>query len=215
MFRRLRDWLGRSPATPGRLDPAAGAAPADGLPGPEAEAALRQALERDPYLHLADAELRLISVFDDLRYDRADLDMLSGPMRARVLQRLAPIGLRQRSGGLMEDPSGAIRLHLPKFRALGASPFDALRETRRAPGDYALLTPTQAACAILEGHAPEQALPRLEALVTRHPVNLLRIFDYLDRSERHTGHRRMIGHLVPIQRAAVREAPLRDRRALR
>jgi hypothetical protein len=203
MMQRLRDWLRRGPAEPG---------PA---PDAETEAALAAALERDPYLYLADAELRLISVFDDLRYDRADMDMLTGPMRARAARTLAPLGLRQVSGGMMANPARGLRLHLPKFRALGASPFDALRDTARARGDYALLTPTQAACAILDGHATDAAVPRLERLVTRHPVNLLRIFDYLDRSARHDGYRRAIGHLVPLQRAAVREAPLRDRRALR
>ncbi|MEM8789080.1 MAG: hypothetical protein AAGE76_12540 [Pseudomonadota bacterium] len=52
-------------------------------------------LNRDPYLCVADEALKLISVFDDLKYDRADIDILSGPMRERVRLKLAPLGFRQ------------------------------------------------------------------------------------------------------------------------
>lgn len=208
MFRKLLRRMARTaaghPEAP--RDPAAQA----GL-----EAALTAVLDRDPYLCLADADLRLISVFDDLHYDRADMDMLNGPMRARAIDRLAPLGLRQISGGLLENRDRGLRLHMPKFRALGASPFDALRDTIRGPGDYAVLTPTQAACAIIDGHSPDAALPRLERLVRIHPVNLLRIFDFLDGSPAHEAARPLIGHLTPIQREAVRSSPLKDRRALR
>lgn len=208
MFRKLRNRIGLTvapePASP--PDPAARAA---------AEAALVAVLDRDPYLCLADGDLRLISVFDDLRYDRADLDMLSGPMRNRVTTKLAPLGFYQRSGGLIENPATGLRLHMPKFRALGASPFDALRDTTRGPGDFAVLTPTQAACAIIAARKTDVAVLALERLVCIHPVNLLRIFDFLDSSPAHKAFRPAIGHLVPIQREAIRTRPLKDRRALR
>ncbi|WP_251374106.1 hypothetical protein [Ponticoccus alexandrii] len=184
-------------------------------PDPEAEQALAAVLERDPYLCLADQGLRLVSVFDDLRYDRADMDMLNGPMRSRLVTALAALGIRQATGSRLDSPTTGLRLHMPKFRALGASPFDALRDTAREPKDYAVLTPTQAACAIIEAHATDDAVRLLERLVQTHPVNLLRIFDYLDRSPAHEAFRPAIGHLVPIQRAAIRSSPLKDRRALR
>lgn len=203
MFRRLTRWM-----SPPRK-------PARHPPDPEAEEALAAVLDRDPYLCLADRGLRLVSVFDDLRYDRADMDMLNGPMRRRLVAALAPLGVRQGRGSRLDCPVTGLRLHMPKFRALGASPFDALRDTVRAPTDYAVLTPTQAACAIIDAHSTDAAVARLERLVRQHPVNLLRIFDFLDGSPAHEAFRPAIGHLVPIQREAVRRAPLKDRRALR
>lgn len=203
MFRSLTRWM--SPHQK----------PARHPPDPEAEEALAAVLDRDPYLCLADRGLRLVSVFDDLRYDRADMDMLNGPMRRRLVAALAPLGVRQGRGSRLDCPVTGLRLHMPKFRALGASPFDALRDTVRAPTDYAVLTPTQAACAIIDARSTDEAVTRLERLVRRHPVNLLRIFDFLDGSPAHEAFRPAIGHLVPIQRGAVRTAPLKDRRALR
>ncbi len=203
MFRRLTRWM-----SPPRK-------PARHPPDPEAEEALAAVLDRDPYLCLADRGLRLVSVFDDLRYDRADMDMLNGPMRRRLVAALAPLGVRQGSGSRLDCPATGLRLHMPKFRALGASPFDALRDTVRAPTDYAVLTPTQAACAIIDAHSTDAAVARLERLVRQHPVNLLRIFDFLDGSPAHEAFRPAIGHLVPIQRAAIRTSPLKGRRALR
>ncbi|MEM6680461.1 MAG: hypothetical protein AAF675_21550 [Pseudomonadota bacterium] len=172
-------------------------------------------LDTDPYLMVADAGLGLISVFDDLRYDRADLDMLSPPMRRRALAKLRPLGFVQRSGSVIEHEAEDIRIHLPKFRALGASPFDALRDSTLRPQDYALLTPTQAAAQIITAHPTDTAVRRLEAMVIKHPVNLLRLFDYLDPSPRHQAFKRPIGHLVAIQCEAVKNEPLKARRALR
>ena len=203
MFRSLTRWI--SPHQK----------PARHPPDPEAEEALAAVLDRDPYLCLVDRGLRLVSVFDDLRYDRADMDMLNGPMRRRLVAALAPLGVRQGSGSRLDCPVTGLRLLMPKFRALGASPFDALRDTVRAPTDYAVLTPTQAACAIIDARSTDEAVARLERLVRKHPINLLRIFDFLDGSPAHEAFRPAIGHLVPIQRAAIRTSPLKGRRALR
>lgn len=172
-------------------------------------------LNADPYLMVADAGLRLISVFDDLSYDRADLDALSGPMRRRALAKLTPLGFVQRSGSVIESRTEDIRVHLPKFRALGASPFDVLRDTKRRPQDYALLTPTQSAARIIDAYPLDAAMERLTALVVKHPVNLLRLGDFLDRSDRHQAFKAVLGHLIYVQRQAVMQEPLKTRRALR
>jgi len=174
-----------------------------------------EALNTDPHLMVADAGLRLISVFDDLRYDRADLDILSGPMRRHALARLAPLGFTQRSGSVIENRTEDVLVHMPKFRALGASPFDALRDTALRAQDYALLTPTQAAAQIITEHATDVAKERLSALVVKHPVNLLRLFDYLEPIPAHQAFRSVLGQLVYLQREAVSMAPLKTRRALR
>ena len=172
-------------------------------------------LNRDPYLFVADDALKLISVFDDLKYDRADLDMLSEPMRRRVLTKLTPFGFRQVSGSLLENRDEDIRMHLPKFRALGASPFDACRDTPRREQDYYVLTPTQTVCQILDAYPLDNALVLIEALVVRHPANLLRIADFLEKNDGREAVLKAIGHLRYLQRKAVETEPLRTRRALR
>ncbi|MEM8972211.1 MAG: hypothetical protein AAGD43_09140 [Pseudomonadota bacterium] len=172
-------------------------------------------INSDPYLCIADEELKLISVFDDLKYDRADLDIVSDPMRLRALQKLKPLGFDQVTGSIFENKSEDIRCILPKFKALGASPFDATRDTDRRRQDYFILTPTQAACQIINSHPLANAVSLLEALVIKHPVNLLRVFDYLEANPVHQSFREAIGHLTRIQREAVSKEPLKTRRALR
>lgn len=172
-------------------------------------------LDRDPYLAVADAGLRLISVFDDLKYDRADMDVLSGPMRRRVRDKLALLGFVQASGHVFENRAEDVRMILPKFRALGASPFDAMNDTKRREQDYFVLTPTQTACQMIDAYSVDEAVERIKALIIKHPVNLLRLSDYLERNERHQAFQGAIGHLKYVQREAVAAEPLRSRRALR
>ena len=172
-------------------------------------------LDSDPYLALADPQLRLISVFDDLRYDRADMDMVSGPMRKRILQRLAPLGFRQVSGSALENKAADIRVLLPKFAALGASPFDATRYTPRRGQDFFALTPTQVACQFIDHYDHAAAVEKIKALVIKHPINLYRIMDFLEDDPAHEAFRDAIGHLKFVQREAVESAPLKTRRALR
>ena len=172
-------------------------------------------INSDPYLCIADEELQLISVFDDLKYDRADLDIVSGPMRLRALEKLQPLGFTQTSGSVFENKAADIRCILPKFRALGASPFDATRDVHRREQDYFILTPTQAACLIVNSQPLGKAVELLEALVIKHPVNLLRLFDYLEPNPVHQSFRPAVGHLTRLQREAVSKESLKTRRALR
>ncbi len=167
------------------------------------------------YLYMADRELRLLSVFDDLRYDRADADMLSGPMRRHAAAQLAPFGFRQTSGTVLEQAGTGARAIMPKWHALGASPFDIARYTARRPGDWYILTPTQAACQVIDACPADTAVERIEELVIRHPVNLLKIADHLERKPAHEAFRAALGHLRYVQRQAVESEPLRTLRALR
>ncbi|MEM7190969.1 MAG: hypothetical protein AAF439_15265, partial [Pseudomonadota bacterium] len=167
-----------------------------------------EVLNEDPYLYLVNEPLRLISVFDDLKYDRADMDLLSGPMRNWVLSKLTPLGFQQTSGGVVTHRWYEIRMHIPKFRALGASPFDATRDTPRSARDYYILTPTQTACQFIQEFTTEAAVEAVKELVCKQPVNLLRISDYLDKSDRHQAFKGAIGHLKYVQREAVQSEPL-------
>ncbi|MBO9451739.1 hypothetical protein J7426_15805 [Tropicibacter sp. R16_0] len=184
---------------------------------PQVDMALTEALvglKRDPYIKLADAELRIISVFDELRYDRADMDVLSGPMRAHAVDKLAPLGFRQvRGSSFLHDETG-IRVLMPKSHALGGSPFDIARYTPRGQWDYYLLTPTQAACMMIDAYSTMKAVERIKGLIKTQPINILRIADYLEKTETHTAFESAIGHLKYVQREAVESEPLRRRRAL-
>jgi len=169
----------------------------------------------DPYLTIADDALRLISVFDDLMYDRADIDMLSAPMRRHVVAQLAPLGFRQVSGNVLENKGNDIRVLFPKIHVLGASPFDAMRYLARRPQDYVVLTPTQTACQMIAHYPHAAAVDHIKALIVTQPINLLRIMDYLERDMAHQAFEKAIGHLKYIQRTAVEAEPLCRRRALR
>ena len=174
-----------------------------------------QVLDKDPYLAIADGDLRLISVFDDLKYDRSDADMLSGPMRKRIVAALQPLGFVQRTGSMIENRATGVRMHLPKAHPLGASPFDVTRYTARGPQDYFVLTPTQAAARIIDHYDVDTAVERIKALIVRQPINLMRLVDHLERKESHIAFERAVGHLKYVQREAVESDPLRTRRALR
>lgn len=204
-----------------RLGPRRGDITDDHRPDAETQARIAafageiSAIEASPYLMVADARLRLISVFDDLKYDRSDMDMMSGPMRRHLASRLAPLGFTQKSGSILEDKARDMRLHIPKFRALGASPFDATLDTQRRAQDYFALTPTQAACQIIMAYPVDEAVERVKHLIGRHPANLLRISDYIEQGEAHRDFHHAIGHLRYVQRMAVESDPLKTRRALR
>ncbi|WP_068109118.1 hypothetical protein [Tropicimonas marinistellae] len=172
-------------------------------------------LDRDPYLSVADPDLRLISVFDDLTYDRADLDMLTGPMRRHAVAKLAQLGFRQVSGSVIDNRADDVRVLIPKIHALGASPFDAARYLVRRPQDYVLLTPTQVACQMIDTYPCEEAVDRIKVLIGKHPINLFKIMDHLEPKEAHRTFRDAIGHLKFVQRKAIEAEPLRRRRALR
>jgi hypothetical protein len=174
-----------------------------------------QTLDRDPYLAVADGALRLISVFDDLKYDRSDLDMVSAAMRRHALKKLTPLGFKQVSGLVIENKAENIRMLSPKFQALGASPFDATRYTTRRAQDYFILTPTQTAARIIDTYPLDEAVVRIKALIVKHPINLLRLLDYLERKPAHQAFKGAIGHLKLVQREAVEREPLKSRRALR
>ncbi|MBE1291138.1 MAG: hypothetical protein GJ677_01480 [Rhodobacteraceae bacterium] len=172
-------------------------------------------IDKDPYLAVVDAERQILSVFDDLRFDRSDADIMAGPMRSHIALRLAPFGFRQVSGHVIENTAQDIRMIIPKFRALGESPFDAIRYAPRRPQDFHILTPTQAACQVIDTYPLEEAQDRILKLIQKHPINIYRILDFMDRSDRHMAFRPVLGHLKFVQRTAIRSEPLCRRRALR
>ncbi len=209
MIGRLKTWF---------TAPAAQAVGAEAvLGGEESRAALladMQALSRDPYLQIADEKLGLISVFDDLKYDRADADMMSPAMRGHAISKLTPLGFRQTSGSVLDHRKADVRVFIPKIHALGASPFDVARYTPKRKQDLYLLTPTQTACQFIDAFDKDAAVDRIKELIAKHPVNLLKLEDYLERKDSHRAFLGAIGHLKYVQREAVSSEPLCRRRAL-
>ncbi|MEO1662599.1 MAG: hypothetical protein AAFR51_16535 [Pseudomonadota bacterium] len=166
------------------------------------------------YLFLADAERNLISVLDDVKYDRADADILSVGMRLHAIEQLKKLGFKQISGRVLEHQVSGARCLIPKFHALGASPFDCVRYTPKREQDYYLLTPTQTACQFIDAYPMEPALERIKALIERHPINILRIMDFCDHSPAHRTFVEAVGHLKFVQREAVESDFLRGIKSL-
>jgi len=173
-----------------------------------------RAFSAEPYFQIADEKLGLLSVFDDLKYDRADVDMISPAMRKHVVGKLGPLGFRQTSGTMLEHAEADMRVHIPKFHALGASPFDIARYTDKRPQDYCLLTPTQVACQYVDHYELDDAVQRIEVLIAKHPINLLKLADYLEGKPKHRAFREVLGHIKLKQRIAVESEPLCRRRSL-
>ncbi|MEM8812020.1 MAG: hypothetical protein AAGF59_05325 [Pseudomonadota bacterium] len=163
---------------------------------------------------LADDRLNLISVFDDLKYDRADADMMSPPMRRHAIAKLKPFGFRQVSGSVLYEKAGDCFCYLPKTQVLGASPFDITRYTPKRDEDYYILTPTQTACQIIDNYPSDVAVEKLVALVQKQPINLYRLVDYLERKPSHKDIREELWKVKAVQSEAVASEPLRRRRAL-
>mgnify|MGYP006108029259 CR=1 FL=1 len=173
-----------------------------------------QGVNFGPYMWLADARLRIISIFDDLRFDRADLDMMSPAMCIHVIRRLAPLGFIQTSGNILRNEATGVRCLTPKFIGLEASPFDITRYHPRSEMDFYILTPTQTACQYVDNYPFATAVERVRILISRQPVNLYKISDYLEYKPSHQRFADAIAHLSLIQSEAVDSEPLKTRHAL-
>lgn len=179
-----------------------------------AEAGPKTAVDLGPYMLLADDRLNIFAVFDDLKFDRSDADMLSPAMRRHAILKLKPLGFRQTSGSVLHNRERDVFCYIPKPQVLGASPFDITRYTPKREQDFYVLTPTQTACQIIDGYAYDEAVAKITALVQKQPINLFRLMDYLERKPAHDAIRAALGHFKLVQREAVASEPLRRRRAL-
>ena len=171
-------------------------------------------LNRDPYFQMVDDNLRLFSVFDDLRYDRSDADLMSPAMRRHAITQLKSFGFQQTSGTVLHNKEQDVKVHIPKLHALGASPFDITRYTPKRMQDFYLLTPTQSACSLIDAYPTGEAVEKVKDLIVKHPINIDRLWDYMERKPNHRQFETALGHIRFVQREAVEAEPLRRRRAL-
>ena len=169
----------------------------------------------DPYIFASEKPFNILSIFDDLRYDRSDVDILSPSMRRYIAKLLASQGFKQKSGSVFQDKARDIRCIIPKTHALGASPFDITRYSPKREQDYYILTPTQTACQFVDRCSLEEAVEKIGALVAKHPINLLKLQDYLEDKEKHKEFLAAIPHIRYLQRIAVESEPLKRLRSLK
>ena len=88
--------------------------------------------------------------------------------------------------------------------------------TPRNDKDFYILTPTQTACQIIEHYSYQLAVKKIEALIKKQPINIYKIFDYLEK-KKNTTHKvfaSAMSDLLDVQRKAVKSDPLRGRKAL-
>lgn len=160
------------------------------------------------YMFVADEDFGIISVFDDLNYDRADADILSPAMRRHVIEKLIEIGFRQTTGNELKQATTGIRCIMPKAYTLGASPFDITRYMNKRQSDFYILTPTQTACHYITHYSLEDAVEHIKALISRHPVNIEKLVDSLEQSQIHQAFRGSVTELRQVQRHAIATEPL-------
>jgi hypothetical protein len=80
--------------------------------------------------------------------------------------------------------------------------------------DFYILTPTQTACQYVDNYPFATAVERVRILISRQPVNLYKISDYLEYKPSHQRFADAIAHLSLIQSEAVDSEPLKTRHAL-
>ena len=167
-----------------------------------------------PYIHVVEDGLNLISIFDELKYDRSDSDIVSPAMRMHLVKKLSEIGFKQVSGSKFQNKALDICCHIPKSHALGASPFHIIDASKKREQDFYVLTPTQTACQFIKHFDTELAVERVTELIRLQPINIYRLSDYLEYEDQYHDFSQAIGHLKYVQRVAIETTALGKRRAL-
>lgn len=171
-------------------------------------------VQKGGYIHVIGEGLNIISIFDELRYDRSDCDIVSPAMRMHLAKQLQKIDFRQVSGSKFHSKKLDICCYIPKSHALGASPFHILDAIKKREQDYYVLTPTQTACQLIKHFDIDLAVERISELIRVQPINIYRLSDYLDYEETYHEFSQAIGHLKYVQRIAIEETSLSKRKAL-
>ena len=168
----------------------------------------------DQYITNINIDLKILSIFDDIRYDRADLDVITGPMREHAIRKLRNFGFIQINGSILENAHRNLRIIIPKSHTLGASPFDATRYTKKRDQDLYMLTPTQAACQIIDQCYPCDAVDRIKNLIACQPINILRILDFLERKPAHAIYRENVRMFRDFQKEVITNGSPKHQRPL-
>lgn len=169
---------------------------------------------QNKYITIPKSPINIISIFDELKYDRSDLDLVSPAMRHHILERLKKYGFKQTSGNIIEQTQLDVRCIIPKYHALGSSPFDITRYTPKRDHDYYILTPTQTACQFVNTLVFDEAVDAISLLISKQPINLFKLLDFLENNPSHQDFKMAINHLNDLQKTAVESEQLRTMRSL-
>ena len=171
-------------------------------------------LLRSNYLYTLEQPDNIISIFDDLRYDRSDVDIISPGMRLHLLESLRPFGFKQSSGNVISHTDLDIQCIIPKFHALGSSPFDITRYCQKRSQDFYVLTPTQTACQLVDSNDLDEAVSKILQMMKQQPINVYKLLDYLEHTETHQNFYKAVAYLRDQQKSLIQKEPLCFRRSL-
>jgi hypothetical protein len=134
-------------------------------------------LKDDKYLFFLETPHNLVCVFDHIRYDRSDADLLSQAQRKYLLNKLVEYGYYHKTGRVLISESHKTKFIFPKQNILGASISDFIKHEKREDQDLFVLTPTQMAIYIINT-IKNDTLEILKNLISKHPINLKKIYDH-------------------------------------
>lgn len=174
---------------------------------------LHEAISEDDYLFWVDS-IHVLSVFDDIKYDRSDIDILSPAMRRYTAKFLKNQGYHQKSGQCFASKNGPHKLWMPKPSVLGASPFDITRYISREENDAYILTPTQTAAYLLDTLTLDTAVKEIALLIEQQPINLLKLRDHIPKYSDRNRYAEAFPYLRYCQRQVIENPRMRFKRSL-
>jgi hypothetical protein len=167
----------------------------------------------DEYLLWRDS-IRVLSVFDDVRYDRSDIDLLGPGMRRYVSQVLTGLECKAKSGKCIEHSDADIKCWLPKPSVLAASPFDITRYQPREANDIYILTPTQTAAYFFQQLDFDLAIMAIGDMIESQPVNILKLLDTLNSRRERSYYAPVLRYLLDCQKQVVSQPGFKFKRTL-
>lgn len=174
---------------------------------------LIKAIGSNDYL-LWHESLGVISVFDDIQYDRSDIDILGPGMRRYVSQFLTTLDCKARSGRCIVHRDSGVKFWLPRPSVLAASPFDITRYQPRDAGDIYILTPTQTAAYFFQQIDFDWAIIAIGEMIKSQPVNLLKLEDTLQHQRERSYYAPVLRHLLNCQKLWVKHNKMKFKRSL-
>lgn len=172
-------------------------------------------LKNNKNFFIVEKPFRAMSVFDHIRYDRSDYDILSPPQRHYVIKELLSLGGVQLTGRRVAFKESASNFIFPKANAMSQSPGDVLLELTDEGQDYLVLTPTQMAFAIIKKVSEQSVkLNLLKDLILKQPINLKKVIDYADNNEMKDFLAMFAQQLSDFQTEVVGSEQMRNRKHL-
>lgn len=155
--------------------------------------------------------LPYLAVFDDIRFENYDCDLIGSEARRLIHHALQLLGFQRRSGHLYAHPSGVLaRIPKPSI-TLGTNPVDAVHRVSSADS-VILVTPTQLLLLALDrpDFSVEEAVDELQSLLRLCPANLPKVVQWTRARGRSKRLRNIYPLLCEAQHEAIRKRKARD-----